>query len=183
MASKFKVDDEKIEYIAAQFGVRQDTVKLINNIFNGIYTGLKRQYLAHIIRSMEHYIRENTNNPMFQINCFPLPKESPNLNVGCAQYFPKRYFTIFYHPAMDDKQLRVCLAHELGHLFLIEIINTATEKTLSSEANTEPLSSIFGVLTILDKNDFYEEHSKQFNHKSWKEVVESFCHLKDRKDK
>jgi hypothetical protein len=180
MASKFNLDEVKTNYIAEEFGVRKETVESINTIFNKLYSELKRQYLAHIIRSMESYIRKIANNPMFQINCFPLPPESPNFNVGCAQYFPKRYFTIFYHPAMDDKQLRVCLAHELGHLFLLEMMNIASENIVTFEDNIEPLSSIFGILTILDKNDFYKEAAALLNHESWQDVIRSFSHLNNR---
>jgi hypothetical protein len=58
---------------------------------------------------------------------------------------------------MDERQLRVCLAHELGHLFIIELLNE--ERNDGSEpfdetALTEQLSFIFVIFTIMNKNLF-----------------------------
>jgi hypothetical protein len=81
---------------------------------------------------------------------------------------------------MDEKQLRVCLAHELGHLFIIELANNNKiegAELLDKEAITEPLSSIFGIFTIMDKNLFYKEKALEFNHHSWEEIVRTFEHL------
>jgi Zn-dependent peptidase ImmA (M78 family) len=181
--SEFSVTDEKIAYISEQFRVNGSQVRLIHRFFSRVIGEVKNQYLAHVIRCMESYIRKKTGNPMFQINTFPLDTESPMLNVGCAQYYPERYFVIFFHPRMDEKQLRACLAHELGHLFIIELLNE--EKTDGSEhfdktTVTEPLSSIFGIFTIMDKNLFYKEKAINFNHRSWEELVQAFVHLQEK---
>ena len=181
--AEFEVTGEKLDAISRSFGVGGNTVRLVHGIFLKVISGVKTQYLAHIIRCMEAYVRNETQNPFFQINCFPLNPDSPLLNVGCAQYFPKQYFTVFFHPKMDEKQLRVCLAHELGHLFMIELVNDqkdAGEALLNAQALTEPLSSIFGVFTIMDKNDFYSDRGKKLNHHSWEDIVRDFAHLQDK---
>jgi Zn-dependent peptidase ImmA (M78 family) len=178
--SEFSVTDNKISYISNQFYVQQSHVRRIQKIFSDVIGGVKNQYLAHIIRCMESYIRKETGNPMFQINTFPIAPDSTVRNVGCAQYYPRRYFSIFFHPGMDEKQLRVCLAHELGHLFLIELLNerkTDGSEPLDEKALTEPLSSIFGIFTIMDKNHFYQEAASTYNHHSWRELVQAFVHL------
>jgi hypothetical protein len=149
--SEFSVTDEKITHISDQFHVDKSQVDIVHRLFSRVIDGVKNQYLAHIIRCMESYIRQKTGNPMFQINTFPIASDSSVLNVGCAQYYPRRCFSIFFHPRMDEKQLRTCLAHELGHLFIIELLNeekTDDSKPLDKTALTEPLSSIFGIFTI-----------------------------------
>jgi Zn-dependent peptidase ImmA (M78 family) len=163
--------------------VKKSDVELVHRIFSKVIDGVKNQYLAHIIRCMESYIRQKTGNLMFQINTFPLAPDSQVLNVGCAQYYPKRYFSIFFHPRMDEKQLRACLAHELGHLFIIELLNEGKNdgsQPLDNTTLTEPLSSIFGIFTIMDKNHFYKETAQNFNHHSWKEIVQAFVHLQEK---
>jgi Zn-dependent peptidase ImmA (M78 family) len=180
--SEFSVTDEKITHISTQFEVEEPQVRLIHGIFSNVIAGVKNQYLAHIIRCMESFIRKKTGNLMFQINTFPLDPDSSILNVGCAQYFPKRYFSIFFHPRMDEKQLRVCLAHELGHLFIIELLNegkTDGSEPFDKTTLTEPLSSIFGIFTVMDKNHFYKEVVQKFNHHSWEEIIQSFVHLQE----
>jgi hypothetical protein len=180
--SKFKIDDSKLEIIAEKFNVELKSVQSVYDLFSLIVNGVKKHYLAHIIRSMEEYLRKTTNNPMFQINCYPYDEKSPVLNVGCAQYFPKSYFTVFFHPRMDDKQLRVCLAHELGHLFIIELLNNTDNngKQFTKDDITEPLSSIFGVLTIMDKNEFYENCGTKYNHDTWQAILSEFISLSKR---
>ena len=181
--AEFEITDEKIKAISQRFSVGEDTVRLVHRVFSNVISGVKNQYLAHIIRCMEAYIRKKTNNPFFQINSSPMDPDSPMLNVGCAQYFPKQFFTVFFHPKMDDKQLRVCLAHELGHLFMIELVNenkTDGEPLLDEKALTEPLSSIFGIFTITDKNDFYKDRGYRLNHKSWDDIVNDFFLLQNK---
>jgi Zn-dependent peptidase ImmA (M78 family) len=51
-------------------------------------------------------------------------KTSKELGIARAQYYRNRCFAIYYHPNIDEKQLRVLLAHELGHLFLIDNYGT-----------------------------------------------------------
>jgi len=105
------------------------------------------------------------------------------LNVGCAQYFPKQFFTVFFHPNMEERHLRVCLAHELGHLFIIELVNENKndgETLLNAGALTEPLSSIFGIFTIMDKNDFYKDRGRKLNHNSWEKILEDFILLQNK---
>jgi len=181
--SDFEVTEDKLKAISEQFEVKIDTVRNVHRIFTRVLSEVKHQYLAHIIRCMETYFRKQTGNPMFQINCYPLDPESPLINVGCAQYFPKKFFTVFFHPKMEEIQLRVCLAHELGHLFLIELLNelrTETDEVYDAKTLTEPLSSIFGVFTIMDKNDFYEAHGRKLNHHSWEKIVQDFAFLQNR---
>jgi Zn-dependent peptidase ImmA (M78 family) len=180
---EFCVDDEKIISISNRFHVKDSSVKRVHEIFCDVIGKVKYQYLAHIIRCMESYIRQKTGNPMFQINTFPLAPDSPMLNVGCAQYYPKRHFSIFFHPRMDERQLRVCLAHELGHLFIIELLNevkTDGSEPFDKTTLTEPLSSIFGIFTIMDKNHFYKEIAPTLNHHSWEEIVQAFVHLQEK---
>jgi Zn-dependent peptidase ImmA (M78 family) len=181
--SEFSVTDEKIARISTQFHLDEPMIGLVYKLFSSVIDGVKDQYLAHVIRCMESYIRKETGNPMFQINTFPINADSPVLNVGCAQYYPKRYFSIFFHPRMDERQLRVCLAHELGHLFIIELLNEETtdgSNPLDKTTATEPLSSIFGIFTIMDKNHFYKEKALKLNHHSWEEIVQAFVRLQEK---
>jgi Zn-dependent peptidase ImmA (M78 family) len=181
--SEFSIDNRKIAHISEQFHMNKSEVELVYKLFSRVIDGVKNQYLAHIIRCMESYIRQKTGNLMFQINTFPLAPDSRVLNVGCAQYYPKRCFSIFFHPRMDKRQLRACLAHELGHLFIIELLNegrTNGSEPLNKTALTEPLSSIFGIFTVMDKNHFYNEIAPTFNHHSWEEIVQAFVHLQEK---
>lgn len=65
--SQFLVNEEKIKKIAATFSVTEDTVTELYGKYSDLNGRMKNQFLAHVMRSLEEYIRENCNAP-FQDN-------------------------------------------------------------------------------------------------------------------
>jgi hypothetical protein len=209
----FSVTDDKLNQIAKDFGVEENSVRRIFANYQKLSEKMKTQYLAHAIRSVEAYVREQQNAPFFTIFCKPMSADAPELGIGSAIYQPKQFFTMMFHPRMEEKQLRVCLAHELGHLFIrgegLIPRPLGRNKGIKPETNflgrnnhtpaalrqgwliiassdrhyddiTEPLSSIFGIFTILEKNDFYANRANTFLHPSWQSVLKDFLLLKNR---
>jgi hypothetical protein len=178
----FTPTEELLEKISKQFEVPLDKVKIVENFYSDFANGLKRQYLAHVIRTMEDQIRQLTGNELFRIICYPVDPDSKELGIAGAQYYPGRYFAIYYHPKTKEKQLRIMLAHELGHLFLVELANTQTHNSYDASYMTEPISTVFGIFTILDKNQFYWNKTTPFKHNSPQEVLDDFSQLQNRQN-
>ncbi len=177
----FAVTEGLLGKIAEKLGIKVARVKKINNHFQKTFLrddehGLENQYLAHLIRSMESVLRKKTNNWLFQILVQKLPEDDPKLAVGTGQYQKNRFFVVYYHPRIDPKQLRVGLAHELGHLYLTALMDQEQPK----EA-TEGLASTFGCLAIIDKNWFYQDKCKDFLHSDALSIVDDFAQLNNRK--
>ena len=57
---------------------------------------------------------------------------------------------------------------------------TALDKQYDEKTMTEPLSTILGIFTILDKNEFYHNKTTPFKHRSPEEVLKDFSLLKNR---
>ena len=145
----FKVTPEIVAKISGMFGIPEDRVNSLHTMYqNKIYRAMKRHYLAHVIRTMEEVLRELPNNEMFRIICTPIAEDSRNIGIASAHYYKGRFFAIYYHPKTDEKQLRVMLAHELGHLFLLELVNTSFGLDYSEKTEIEPISTIMGIFTI-----------------------------------
>ncbi|MDR0639009.1 MAG: hypothetical protein LBG27_08960 [Spirochaetaceae bacterium] len=182
MMVDFSVSEETIAKISEQFSVSQKTVTALYAFFNDITKDIKGQYLAHIIRTTEEKLRLFPGNEMFQIICSAVDAQGKRFGIASVHYYKGRYSSIFYHPQTNDKQLRIMLAHELGYLFLIAYLNEIQKTTeYNEESATEPLSTILGVFTILDKNDFYHNKIGPFKHMSVQEVLDDFgrlCSLK-----
>ena len=158
--SQFVMDSVKEKFIAEQFNVKQETVSDLFKKYTDLNSLNKKQYLAHIMRSLEEYIRVNCNAPFFRITCKASSANPALKGTGCASYKKRQSFNIVYDSNLDPKSARVVIAHELGHLFWI---------TLSEREYTdthEPLSSIFGIFTIMDKNHFYAEKTADLQHES-----------------
>ncbi len=155
-SNEFELDNEKKQIIANDLGLPLSNITDVERMYAKIKRGMKEQYLAHLIRTLENQLKEITENKFFQIVVQPVPAEDENLEVSCAEYVEKCYFVIYYPENMHGRQLRVQLAHELGHLFLIECFNAIKDNEHYDEkSNTEPLSTLFGLLAIMDKNDYY----------------------------
>lgn len=177
---KFKLDKELKQHLHTQLGVSYEDIERSNRFFHSVKAhrdhGFEQQYLAHIQRSLEGMIRERSGNPLFRIVLQKLPDDDPCLGVGTAKYIKDRYFAVFYHPKMDKKQLRVCLAHELGHLYIAAL----NDKDSLQGFNSEPLSTLFGICCILDKDDFYANHARSYCHISSKAIIDSFFQMQNR---
>jgi Zn-dependent peptidase ImmA (M78 family) len=141
---------------------------------------MKQQYLAHTIRAMEDHLRSLPGNEMFRIICSPVAEAEKSVGIASAHYYKNRYFAIYYHPETDEKLLRVMLAHELGHLFLVDMFNASLDTDYDENTRMEPMSTVFGVFTILDKNDFYYSKTAPFKHRSPGEVLDDFSLLLNR---
>ncbi len=161
--------------------------ELFDNLFeyykNSIGDEIKKHYLAHIIRSMEEVLKNVTKNPLFQIRVQPFESDDRDLKVTCAEYVKNCYFVIFYPKKMEEKQLRVMLAHELGHLFFVEIFNSSSDDNYTENSNTEPLATLFGIFAIIDKNDYYKKgYYRDLIHKSYDDILYDFSLFLNRKE-
>jgi len=72
---------------------------------------------------------------------------------------------------MTPLQKRVCIAHELGHLFLEVMPNREYGDAY------EPLSTVYGILTMLHKQQFQNKDKK---HKSEQDVIADFSQMFNR---
>lgn len=164
----YTINEEKVSAIAKQFKTKNETVEMMNRLYSDISDGIKYQYLAHVIRTVEEKVGTHIGEARFQIKCLAMPAGS-NVNFGCAQYFGNDLYLIYY-PEIDEKQIRIIIAHELGHL----VVETLLKDEDPNKGVSEPLSSIFGILTILDKNDFYQCRAKKYQHSTWEQILKDF---------
>jgi hypothetical protein len=181
--SDFTITDEIIAKIAKQYHVPEGHVRDWQRFYRSFTDDIKRQYLAHIIRTMEERLRRISGNEMFRIICSPVDADAKELGIARAKYYKNRYFAVFYHPRTNEKQLRVLLAHELGHLFLIEMLNSTLDgeaKPYDETMEIEPAATIFGIFAIFDKNDFYHNKTMPFMHRSSEEILNDFSLLTNR---
>jgi len=172
--SSFEVTPEVIADIAGKFGISEGMVDKIYGAWCQLAGLMKKQYLAHVSRAMEQKIRDLTGNKLFQILCVPIPR-----NVGRTQacYKKGQYFAAFYYRGKEEKQLRIELAHELGHLFLLELFNSYHAQHHDESTPIEPHSTIMGIFTILEKNKFYHGETLAFMHDSPDEILKAFLKL------
>lgn len=140
-------------------------------LIDGIYDDA-RQYLAHLIRTMEIFVRNQKSKEYFRITVTPNDSADGIESLAWASYSGDWYsFDIYYDKKLDEIQKRIAIAHELGHLFYDVISET------SEQADRETLSTVFGIAAMLHK---YQCKSDAPLYASEEELVSKFKLLQNR---
>ncbi|MGP1414418.1 MAG: ImmA/IrrE family metallo-endopeptidase [Treponema sp.] len=181
METFFNLSNSRIKNILNAFNISQDNISSISDWYDNLIKNVPYQYLAHIMRTMEDYIRKNIpKSEFFRITCMPTEESKDELkDLACATYQEGYSFDIVYDRNMSESRKRVCIAHELGHLWLV--IKTNKEY----ESNHEPLSSLFGLLIMLHKLDYKKQNKSSLSHKqdvcdSEEELIREFLFIMNR---
>lgn len=159
----FKIDDEKIKIIIDSFKtekIKKKQVESIQSYYNNECANLiRKEYVSHLVSAIEKIAREKTNNKLFAINLIPRDFSIDNLSdTFTGRYRKHRYYNIFYQENMDEEELRLGIAHELAHLLFIMITKDEDLK------NDEILCSIFAIIAIADRTDFYKNRAVNFTY-------------------
>jgi len=183
MNDEFKIDNAKIERISSAFNIEKRLVESLYSAYRDFSTSLQGQFLAHAMRGIECYFRKKMKNNRFIVICEPYKKFSPGQKQASSYYYHPRSavrsydkqnssFIINYNKDLPERELRDYISHEIGHLFWLAISDI---KDLDIGDRTEPLSSIFGIFTMSEKNDFYTNYDISLrNHTNWQELLDYF---------
>ena len=165
-------EDAKIK-IKETIKISPETILDFENRYTTLVNSISYQYLAHIIRTLETYIRENKNMRLFRITCRPKNPREQARGLAWASYRKGLSYNIYYDENASGLQRRVAIAHELGHLFyLIEFDKTMDDKH-------EPLSSLFGIIAMIDRQETLKDIEK---HPSEDAIIQDFSLLMNREN-
>ena len=158
------MDETTIKRIATEFNIKEESIAEMICLYGKVRKGIKVQYLAHLVRALEATMRRLTKNEFFRVIVRPISLDNVEIGQSKALYKKGRW---------DDKKKRVYIAHELGHLYLL-----SQKKAFGIRKNddqTEPLATIFGMLAILDKDEFYLSIADRgLLHSNLEEVIKNF---------
>lgn len=173
MHSLKPISSETKKKIAIKLSVQAKTIEKFERQYNNILKDISYQYLAHIIRTLETYIRESKGMPFFRITCNPSEPKEPAKGLAWGLYKQPFSYDINYDKTASEVQIRVAIAHELGHLFCI------VELGVNADNSSEPLSSLFGIIAMLHK---FQMLNKKEHHKSEDDIISDFSLLMNRKN-
>jgi len=195
MSDEYKINDAKIDKIAAGFSIDKHIVEILHKAYLSFSPHLQGKFLAHVMRGIECYFRKCMKNDRFIVICEPYKKGEfyEGQKQASASYYPSKTvircddkqnssFIINYNEALPEKELRDYIAHEIGHLFWVATRDMIKKDILKNQSvdntTTEPLSSIFGIFTMSEKNDFYANFDTSIrNHKNWQEIFDYFLKI------
>jgi hypothetical protein len=181
ISEKFLINEERLETIANSFNVDLSSVQTLHREFTFIEDEIKLQRLAHITRVLEADMKRRANNPNFFIEYIPYKVRTPNMRGSMSNRRWPNKFTIYYDNTLPEKTIRVNISHELGHLYLAARYKTTSDATRTDHLNTdttEPLSTIFGIFVVSNKNHFYDNLDVfAHRHADWDSILNDFINL------
>jgi hypothetical protein len=175
--SIFQLTEKELPAIAEGLKVDEVLVKELFPYFRDFYETVKFQHLAHIIRAMELLVRERDKNPSFRIVWKSMPV-SKTADLAVSFKWPDKFGIVIPAELVNNEKdlvnLRVHVAHELGHLFYITFHPENKGKTKLNH----DMANVFGVFAMLERNKFYKEKAPNMCHKTWDDVINDFLQLK-----
>ena len=173
------VDPNTLSELCRTFQVSKGTCEHYNKVYNeDILPRIQKKYLAHLVASIEEIIDEKIkkdkkkNNPddtsndktreFFIVLCPDhVPPPGKNAATECQ---PKRA-VIKYKQSKDYKELRIIIAHELGHVLRHYKIILGNDP--------ENHANLFAFFAINGKNKFYQNKTKELIYSGEGEIIRS----------
>lgn len=189
--------DALLKQVAADLGLHESVLVKLEEIFKGnVQPEIQKNYLSHLKNSLEDLINErikslfldslremNKDNAetlgqliqsrhfkIFTIQLIPFTKP---LKRDAFINFVRGSAIIYYRDNLDEKQKRIWIAHELGHVFFQRYINDSPADPKTSEA----MASAFALIAILDKEDFYSKRAQNYCYGTKADIVQALRHL------
>ncbi len=147
MHNKFSCSPDTLKKMSEEFSIQEESIIQISQTYEKLINNIPYQYLAHIIRTIEEYVRNKVSGAgFFRITCKPIKNNAKVKGLASATYQKPYSFDIVYDDSMPEINKRVCIAHELGHL----LVSVMFDQNYDRKPH-EPLSSVYGILITLHK--------------------------------
>lgn len=148
MKAAFDLTEEELRLISDIFHLEKEAIiEICNKTISGIGEILDKQYFAHTIRAMEEFVINSKKAVRsFFIRCVEddaYVHPSYLLNPGPDGKI--KNFYIHYSSSLSDKEKRMAIAHELGHLY----INVTSRLDKSSDEQIKALEKIVNIIGLL----------------------------------
>lgn len=183
------ISKEDIKNISNSLNLKESEINNIVNDFEEILQPvITKNYLSHLVSAIEDIINEKAKKELEnRINnekdgdkrkelltlmsakhyrLFPIlvkPFPIPNKHKARIYIFTKSGVgagaIILYDDSLKDKEKRLLIAHELGHLYIKYVSSKKTKSEL------EKIVTAFSILSIIDKDDFYNKRCKDLIYK------------------
>jgi Zn-dependent peptidase ImmA (M78 family) len=164
------LNDNLTSLISSKLGLSVENVKYINNLYNSQMSDLmEKQYLAHSICAIEQFAFDDKNGRVHITH-----QALPSCRVPCYVH-RGIYFHIVYPASFNSDEIRMCIAHELGHLFF----NTQARRGEynKDEKKLEAIANVFGLLVIFGRSELYSGKVDTFGNMSKEDIVEKYTKL------
>ena len=170
------MDSEIEARIVQKWAITRSEINRYESLFNDVIKPLiKENYLSHLVTTIENMVNDkrmariidelenNTNWDFSALRALFASRTVRLYSIMLVRMNLKRRATTRYHPsgaiiyynsAYGDKEVRILIAHELGHIVSRELFLNAQD--------SEQTANLFAYIAMEDKNEFYKNESKKY---------------------
>jgi len=166
------IKQDVLDKLCKDFKIEEDTCKAYNKLFyERIEKNLKFRYLSHLVSTIEDMINDifkveqkrvliRRNYRLYSILLRPLEGLQ---RKGFVQHH--NYGSIIaYNPEMDDREIRILIAHELGHIINLYVLHCE---------DTQNRANVFSFVAINGKDQFYKKEAERFTYPSELAIIDN----------
>jgi len=137
-----------------------------------------REIIARENAKLDYPMLERTiNRKMLRLfSIIFVPVESGKLKARTHLIGGGTGVLITYWKQLPEDQIRILIAHELGHVatkYLFDDVNSASD---------DGLATLFGYIALQDRNDFYKTKAERFTRKNDMVIFDEIANICNRCD-
>jgi len=163
--------------ISSEWGVSSETIRKYTSFYADIIRPIiKSNYLSHLVTTVENMVNEkkmrNLLNKVAEagreelrgllasrtFRLYSIILEPMELRRRATTRYHPSGAIIYYNSCYEEKDIRILIAHEIGHIVNKELLENAED--------TEQTANLFAYIAMYDKNKFYAEECEKFISKS-----------------
>jgi len=183
------MDNAVAEKFRNELGITEEQINACESLYNEeIVPIIGRHFLSHLVTTIEELINEKKKRAFLKHIRETIAKENTEFDytmvektvkhkilrlfsiilvpVDSGKLKARTYFIrggfgvlITYWKQLPDDQIRILIAHELGHVatkYLFDNIDSASD---------DRLATLFGYIALQDRNNFYKNKAEYFTRK------------------
>jgi hypothetical protein len=163
--------------ISSEWGVSPETIQQYASFYTEtIRPIIKSNYLSHLVTTVENMVNDRKMRDFLNkfaeagreelrgllasrtFRLYSIILEPMNLKRRATTRYHPSGAIIYYNSCYEEKDIRILIAHEIGHIVNKELLENAKD--------TEQTANLFAYIAMYDKNKFYAEECKKFVSKS-----------------
>lgn len=191
MSDSTTIDQATVKYLCEVFKVYPKNCEFYNNFYNKeLLPRIQKNYLAHLVASVEELVDEKLQKEKKTGGAKAPSGEKSRFYIGMKFDVPpgkksvveccNKCAHIKYKPSSDFKQIRIMIAHEIGHL--LHKYKVDVDGVDFSGNSYENHANLFAFCAINGKDKFYHDKVEKLKYNNEKEIIDSIQKVKPIKE-
>ena len=175
------MDPAIVAKITRDWGFSKENIQQYSSFFEeSIKPIIKTKFLSHLVTTVEDMVNEKRMRNYLKVaeagaeefkgllasrtfRLYSIMLVPVDLKRRATTRYHQSGAIIYYNSCYEKKNIRILIAHEIGHIVNKELLENAED--------SEQTANLFAYISMIDKNNFYTDECKEFVSKSDIEIL------------